>query len=139
MKKLILLALLSLSSVAFANTSAQRDLDMAKRKIDTVIRYVNDRELRNELLDAIDYIQSAQNRLENDRNTPMTSRRSINGGTYICTDEHAKFYAPIKSAVEAIKLELQNRCGNGCTIGIEYQSTSTSCEIIGTAYPVRRK
>jgi len=136
MKKFILLALVSLSSAAFANNAALRELDMAKAKIDTVVRYVGDRTLRTQLLDALDHIRNAETRLEiaNQQQNEMKSRRTIQGGTYICTDVHAQFYLPIKSAVEAITLELQNRCGRSCTIGIEYQSTSSTCEIIGTAY-----
>jgi len=48
MKKFILLALFSLSSAAFANSAALRELDMAKAKIDTVVRYVEDRTLRTQ-------------------------------------------------------------------------------------------
>lgn len=136
MKKFILLALFSLSSAAFANSAALRELDMAKAKIDTVIRYVGDRTLRTQLLDALDHIRNAETRLEiaSQQQNEMKSRRTIQNGAYICTDAHAQFYAPIKSAVEAITLELQSRCGRSCTIGIEYQPTSTTCEIIGTAY-----
>lgn len=136
MKKFILLTLVSLSSTAFANSAALRELDMAKAKIDTVVRYVGDRTLRTQLLDALDHIRNAETRLEiaNQQQENIQSRRSIKYAAYTCTDAHAQFYAPIKSAVEAITLELQNRCGRSCTIGIEYQPTESTCEIIGTAY-----
>lgn len=95
--------------------------------------FANNEEVRADLLRAQALIDSALEKLDSQQD--IRSSRRVSGAQFICRETATSL--EVTAAVRSLKEELQARCGQRCTVVLEFKTRGSDCEIGGAAYPNR--
>lgn len=88
----------------------------------------NTEEARADLLKAQYLINSALAKLDDQ---DFATTRTVKNAQYICRETATT--PEVEGAIKSVKAELGARCGNRCTIILEFRQVGYDCQILGKA------
>ena len=95
--------------------------------------FANNESIRADLLRAQALIDSALAKL--DTQEDIFGSRKVANAQFICREKGTSL--EVEAAAKSLRQELQARCGQNCTVVLDFKVKGYDCEINGAAYPNR--